>query len=44
LLESYRSLMGSQGEENPRALMAKQRLEALYQAMNKPGLAARYRD
>jgi tetratricopeptide (TPR) repeat protein len=44
LRESYESLRESQGPANPRTLLAKERLATLYQAMNKPALAAKYSD
>jgi serine/threonine-protein kinase len=42
LLESYQSLIRSQGTENPRTLLAKHRLEALFLATNRPELAVKY--
>jgi serine/threonine protein kinase len=43
LVASYSSLVQSQGEHNPRTLIAQRRLVDLYQRWNKPELADRYR-
>ncbi len=43
LTESYENLKNSQGADNPRTLLAKSRLAALYEKMNKPELARQYR-
>ncbi|HEU0209035.1 MAG TPA: tetratricopeptide repeat protein [Candidatus Udaeobacter sp.] len=43
LLESYRTLKKSQGSDNPRTNIARQRLVALYEACGRPDDAERYR-
>ncbi len=42
LLASFESLKNSQGDKNPRTLLAQRRLVNLYDSWNKPELAARY--
>jgi len=43
LLESFESLKISQGTENPRTVLARSRLAALYEKTNRAELAAQYR-
>ena len=43
LIQSYDVMKQTQGEQNPRALEARERLVKLYEAWGKPDLAARYR-
>ena len=42
LRESFESLKNVQGEQNPRTLLAQRRLVELYQAWDKPKLAAKF--
>jgi len=42
LIESFESLKNSQGAQNPRTILAQNRLVKLYQDWNKPELAARF--
>ncbi len=42
LLESFESLKGSQGTQNPRTILAQNRLVKLYQDWGKPELATRF--
>lgn len=42
LVDSFESLIRSQGRQNPRTLLAQGRLAGLYGSWNKPDLAARY--
>jgi hypothetical protein len=42
LLESFESLKQSQGDTNPRTILARERLVSFYRAMNKPALAHKY--
>lgn len=43
LVDSHDSLIKSQGSQNPRTVLARNRLAELYQQWNKPDLSAKYR-